>query len=247
MEIKPLDKRGKNGIEYSYSKMIKVLKNEIEYYIFAMKIKKIEKPLVVKRKERQKIILDSGYTYIQILPIGENYSLTMTYDKLGNVIEFYFDVTYSNFLDDRNMPFYEDLYLDVVITMDKEIFLLDKDELDRALKIGDITKDMYEFAIKQSKLISLNALENFETLKPISQKMYNTFFNKKVLSKDYKNTYRVNIRPGIKVAIVLKKDQKTGILTEGIVEKILTNSSIHHRGIKVRLTDGKVGRVQKIL
>ena len=61
------------------------------------------------------------------------------------------------------------------------------------------------------------------------------------------NTIRDNIKPGIKVAIVLKKDQPTGILTEGIVQDILTNSKIHPRGIKVRLTDGSVGRVQKIL
>lgn len=47
--------------------------------------------------------------------------------------------------------------------------------------------------------------------------------------------------------VVLKKDQPTGRLTEGYVKDILTNSSYHPRGIKVRLTDGQVGRVQKIL
>ncbi|MEG0073973.1 MAG: YwbE family protein [Clostridia bacterium] len=61
------------------------------------------------------------------------------------------------------------------------------------------------------------------------------------------NTIRANIVPGLKVAIVLKKDQRTGILTEGIVQDLLTNSAVHHRGIKVRLTDGNVGRVQQIL
>lgn len=61
------------------------------------------------------------------------------------------------------------------------------------------------------------------------------------------NQMRDNIKPGLKVLIVLKKDQPTGILTEGIVKDILTNSKIHPRGIKVRLTDGQVGRVQKIV
>ncbi|MDD2673215.1 MAG: YwbE family protein [Syntrophales bacterium] len=55
------------------------------------------------------------------------------------------------------------------------------------------------------------------------------------------------IRPGAKVLIVLKKDQPTGKLTEGIVQDILTNKTNHPRGIKVRLTSGQVGRVQKIL
>ena len=58
---------------------------------------------------------------------------------------------------------------------------------------------------------------------------------------------RADIRPGLKVAIVLKKDQRTGRLTEGIVQDLLTNSATHPHGIKVRLEDGQIGRVQKIL
>ena len=58
---------------------------------------------------------------------------------------------------------------------------------------------------------------------------------------------RGDIKPGIKVDIVLKMDQRTGILTRGIVRDILTKSARHPHGIKVRLTDGKVGRVKKIL
>ncbi|OQY05065.1 MAG: YwbE family protein [Deltaproteobacteria bacterium] len=57
---------------------------------------------------------------------------------------------------------------------------------------------------------------------------------------------RRDIKPGIKVDIVLKKDQRTGIPTRGIVSNILTRSSSHPHGIKVRLEDGQVGRVKKI-
>jgi len=60
-------------------------------------------------------------------------------------------------------------------------------------------------------------------------------------------TKRADIRPGLRVQIVLKKDQGTGNLTEGIVAEILTNSSTHHHGIKVRLESGAVGRVKTIL
>ncbi len=58
---------------------------------------------------------------------------------------------------------------------------------------------------------------------------------------------RADIKIGAAVKIVLKADQKTGVLTEGTVKKILTNSSFHPHGIKVMLTDGQVGRVQEIL
>ncbi|MFC4801455.1 YwbE family protein [Neobacillus sp. GCM10023253] len=57
---------------------------------------------------------------------------------------------------------------------------------------------------------------------------------------------RKDIVPGITVDIVLKKDQKTGKLTRGIVQDILTKSPSHPHGIKVRLTDGQIGRVQEI-
>ena len=58
---------------------------------------------------------------------------------------------------------------------------------------------------------------------------------------------RSEIKPGLRVKIVLKKDQKSGNLTEGIVGDILTNSSFHPHGIKVRLKSGEVGRVKEII
>ena len=57
---------------------------------------------------------------------------------------------------------------------------------------------------------------------------------------------RKNIKPGLKVSVVQKKDQKSGELTDGVVKDILTNSATHTYGIKVRLESGVVGRVQKI-
>jgi uncharacterized repeat protein (TIGR03833 family) len=60
-------------------------------------------------------------------------------------------------------------------------------------------------------------------------------------------TKRADIRPGLRVQIVLKKDQENGNLTEGIVAEILTNSSTHPHGIKVRLESGAVGRVKCVL
>ncbi|RAV12994.1 YwbE family protein [Paenibacillus contaminans] len=58
---------------------------------------------------------------------------------------------------------------------------------------------------------------------------------------------RTNIVPGIEVNIVLKQDQRTGKLTRGIVKELLTKSPTHPHGIKVRLTDGQVGRVKEII
>lgn len=58
---------------------------------------------------------------------------------------------------------------------------------------------------------------------------------------------RKDIYPGLEVDIILKKDQRSGALTRGIVEKLLTSAAYHSRGIKVRLQDGQVGRVAFIV
>ncbi|TKC03442.1 YwbE family protein [Pedobacter cryotolerans] len=58
---------------------------------------------------------------------------------------------------------------------------------------------------------------------------------------------RKDIYPGLEVGIILKKDQRNGNITYGIVEKLLTSSAFHSRGIKVRLEDGQIGRVCEIV
>lgn len=60
-------------------------------------------------------------------------------------------------------------------------------------------------------------------------------------------TIRSTLAPGMTVDIVLKKDQRTGTLTRGVVAALLTKSPTHPHGIKVRLTDGQVGRVKHIV
>ena len=58
---------------------------------------------------------------------------------------------------------------------------------------------------------------------------------------------RKDIYPGLEVGIILKKDQRNGTVTYGVVERLLTSSTFHSRGIKVRLDDGQVGRVCEIV
>jgi uncharacterized repeat protein (TIGR03833 family) len=60
-------------------------------------------------------------------------------------------------------------------------------------------------------------------------------------------TDRSAIKPGSRVRVVRKEDQGSGVLTDGVVGEILTHSAFHSRGIKVRLTNGVVGRVKEVL
>nr|WP_312887365.1 YwbE family protein [Clostridium lacusfryxellense] len=67
------------------------------------------------------------------------------------------------------------------------------------------------------------------------------------MQSDNKGQIRSNVPVGTTVDVVLKKDQRTTKLTRGVVKRLLTNSAVHHRGIKVMLEDGQVGRVQAII
>jgi uncharacterized repeat protein (TIGR03833 family) len=60
------------------------------------------------------------------------------------------------------------------------------------------------------------------------------------------NIKRIDIKSGLRVSIVLKSDQESGKLTEGVVKDILTSSPVHPHGIKVRLQSGQIGRVKEI-
>lgn len=66
------------------------------------------------------------------------------------------------------------------------------------------------------------------------------------MTSSSEGTVRANLVTGMKVGIVLKKDQQSGKITYGTLQDILTNSATHPHGIKVRLTDGQVGRVKEI-
>lgn len=67
------------------------------------------------------------------------------------------------------------------------------------------------------------------------------------MSQNKSGARRKNIKPGAQVLIVMKKDQRSGKLTQGVVKDILTKSSTHPHGIKVRLESGEIGRVKEIL
>ena len=109
-----------------------------------------------------------------------------------------------------------------------------KNNIDLQGLANEINSVLARYAEGQNLTYSLSVLENPTRKQDNAQ-------NPK------QNTHRADIRPGMTVDIVLKKDQPTGKLTRGVVARILTNSADHHRGIKVMLQDGQVGRVQKIV
>ena len=258
MKVKGIFRQGWHRVDKSYVTLAKTNIDGVDFYIAGTYFEKINDKKIIQVCGKDVCILDDKYIWITIIPIGKNYAITINIDKDDNILQWYFDITLKNYLGENGMPYFKDLYIDVTYDISGEITILDEDELKEALNNNDITEEEYDFAIIEADYIIENLKSRREELLKFSDEWVKKFskrFRKEEINlvdnhgnKIYKkNQVKKYIKPGMRVKIVLKKDQPTGILTEGIVKRILTNSRLHHRGIKVMLEDGQVGRVQEII
>lgn len=117
-------------------------------YISLLKINEVSKVGYVPRENREDdCIVDKDYTWLSIYPIDKNYAITAMFNNKNEIVEWYFDIINSAGIE-NNVPFIEDLYLDIVITYLGEIIILDRDELEQAYIEKDITKEQLKLALK---------------------------------------------------------------------------------------------------
>jgi predicted RNA-binding protein associated with RNAse of E/G family len=98
-------------------------------------------------------IADKGYTWLQYYPKGEHYVVTSMFDDQGEIVEWYIDVCKHQGVTDQGVPWFDDLYLDIVVLNNRSLFLLDEDELDEALTKGMITVKDYDMATETAKRV----------------------------------------------------------------------------------------------
>ncbi|MDF2700227.1 MAG: hypothetical protein K0Q49_1783 [Haloplasmataceae bacterium] len=114
-------------------------------YVTIFRFDEVQKPLITTYNHKEYCLADSGYIWLQTLPTNEKYCLTTLIDNKLNIIEWYFDVIKNQGLID-GIPYFDDLYLDVVVSQINSTYLLDEDELQDALDKNIITKDDYNNA-----------------------------------------------------------------------------------------------------
>lgn len=154
---------------YDFNK-IHVDTKEFKGYIGSIRVKNSTEDWYVPREDGTQIcILKSGYRWLEFYPDNEKYAITAICDENENVIEWYFDMVKSLGVED-GMPYMQDLYLDLVITPNNEIYILDEDELQEAVDIKDITLDDYKLAHKTLDML----LEKYDNGKDISKLEYLT-------------------------------------------------------------------------
>lgn len=137
----------------------------------------VDLPLRKKYKDNKYTLVASGYYWLQMAPKNKNYWITAMFDDKKEIVQFYFDVTKQNVIKNRGRSYFYDLFLDVVVLSDGESYLLDEDELQEALKYGEITQNEYDMAYTVAKSILDYVNEHFDELVKFSYYCFDTLEN----------------------------------------------------------------------
>lgn len=157
-------------------KTLRVKEVNFDGYIYGIFVEKVNKKFEVSYGNEEFLILDDGYTWIQLIPLEKHYTVTIVFDNNKDIVQWYIDITNMNGIDSDNRIFYDDLYLNVVITKQRKVVLLDEHDLNRALDNFVITSEQYKNAYKEARDIMDKIIEEgIEKIEVKSKKILNRF------------------------------------------------------------------------
>lgn len=116
-------------------------------------LKKIQSPLTIHYEFGDTLIADNHYKWLQFAFKNEFFWLTAMYNDKNNLIQLYFDITNGNYFDDLSNPYFYDMFLDIVVTREGKIHIIDKDELTMALAENVIDAEQYNKAINKADIL----------------------------------------------------------------------------------------------
>lgn len=139
-------------------------KKEFTGYITLLNLIKVSEPLFVQYGEKRICIVDDHYMWLQYFPNGKHYSVTAMFDANGETVQWYIDICNEIGIE-NNIPWMDDLFLDIVVLPTGDIIQLDEEELEEALESGSINQDMYDLAQREAtRIIACIKEKKFELL-----------------------------------------------------------------------------------
>lgn len=126
---------------------------EFKGHITLLHIIKVAEPLFVRYEEKNICIVDDGYIWLQQFPLEKQHSVTTMFDNNGDIVQWYIDVCLVNGVD-NDIPYLDDLYLDIILLPSGEVILKDADELEEAFLNGIIDKSLYDLAWDEVNTLS---------------------------------------------------------------------------------------------
>lgn len=142
-------------------------------YIGLIEIKEVSEAQVWKFNDEDIVVCDKGRKWLSILPQDDWYCITAMMDKKENILLWYIDMIAKQGIDADGVPYFDDLYLDLVVYPDGTIVVDDMDELEDALSSKDITPEQYNLAIEISNRLQQGMLSNISSFIEYTKKCYN--------------------------------------------------------------------------
>jgi predicted RNA-binding protein associated with RNAse of E/G family len=118
-------------------------------YVALLQIDAMSEPFVGPRSGLR--LADAGFAWMTHFPHGAHHTVTTMYDAAGQVIQWYIDICRAHGVDEADVPWFDDLYLDIVVYPDGRVVVLDEDELDAALVAGAITQEDHDLAWHEAR------------------------------------------------------------------------------------------------
>lgn len=157
------DHRGWQRIVSSSYEQLSVSDREFNGYLTLFVIDAVREPLCVPVCGQTVCIADSGFSWLQQIPLNTDHVVTTMFDANGQVVQWYIDIRSDMGLGEDHVPWFDDLYLDLVVSPNGKFELLDADELQDAFDNGVIDKVLYDRAWQEARhlqtLIEQNQLK----------------------------------------------------------------------------------------
>ncbi len=141
-------------------------------YLGLLEIKEVSKAQIWKFNGEDITVCDKGRKWLSILPCNDWYCITAMMDEDGKILLWYIDMIAAQGVDADGMPYFDDLYLDLIVYPDGTIIVDDMDELQDALAKGDITKEQFNLALETSKRLQQGLLSNVSSLIEYTRKCH---------------------------------------------------------------------------
>lgn len=156
-------KNWKRILEKQYSQTF-IKTEEFTGYLSLFHSIKVVKSVIKRYNQHVVCILDDGYMWLHQFPLNKNHSITTMFNANGVIVQWYIDICLENGIE-NNVPWMDDLFLDIVVLPSKEVFILDEDELEIAFRERAISKEQYNLAWKEaSDIIEQLKLGEFRLL-----------------------------------------------------------------------------------
>lgn len=140
-------------------------------YIGLIHIEEVDEPQIWKFNREEIIVCNNGLKWLTILPKNEYYCITAMMDENSEIVLWYIDMIAGQGIED-GIPYFDDLYLDLVVYPNGEIIEDDMDELKQALKESDINYKQYQLALETSNRLKLGLLSNVDSFKEFTYACY---------------------------------------------------------------------------